>query len=77
MMHMVQANITKDMKKVNLMGIKPEHDLILKDRKSISPGKNHPFDNYEMEKPIIDVGSAINRASGDPRTQARFLSTVK
>ena len=34
MAHMIQANITRDMQRVNLMGAKPEHDFILPDRKS-------------------------------------------
>ena len=38
MSHMVQANITNDMKKVNLMSAVPGHDMIYKNEKK-SPTK--------------------------------------
>ena len=67
-LHMVQQNINNDMSKINLISTKPVHDLILKDRKpTLSPGKKGEQVNIEMEKPILDLSSAINRTSNDPR----------
>ena len=77
-LHMVQQNINNDMSKINLISTKPVHDLILKDRKpTLSPDKKGAQVNIEMEKPILDLSTAINRTSNDPRAQARFLDQVK
>ena len=66
------------MSKVNLISQKPEHDLILKDRQcTLSPDKKGPAINLEMEQPILDINAALNRATNDPRSQARFLTMVK
>lgn len=67
--------MSNDMKKVNLMGMKPEHDLILGDR--VSPLKKHSLDATETDKPVIDIAPSINRTSTDARAQARFLSMFK
>ena len=61
------------------MGQKPIHDLLLKDRKTTSPRGTHytkPI-NLEMEQPIIDVSSVLNRSSADPGAQSKLLQTVK
>jgi len=76
--HMCLQNITNDMKSVNLIGHKPEHDLILKDRGTSSPSKKgKEAVNLSMEKPILDINKVLNRATHDPRSQALFLNEIK
>lgn len=66
------------MRKVNLIGHRKGHDLILKDRAPNSPGKKGgDFVNLSMEKPILDISKALNRGTTDPRTQALFVNEIK
>ena len=59
------------------MGYKHEHDLLLKDRKTLSPRGGKDVANAAFKEPILDVKKAINRGSADPRAQAKFLTAVK
>lgn len=77
--HMVQANITNDMQRVNLMAAKPEHNLLFEDRKSPTKKQRATPDDLEQlnDEPVLDVSSVIDRTSTDKRNQSRFLKLVK
>lgn len=66
---------------MNLISTKTEHDLILKDRQPTitadKSGNKQVVSNIEMEQPVLDINAALNRASNDPRSQARFITMVK
>ena len=69
------------------MGNKPIHDLILQDRKTLSPPappkvskkeiKRDKKVKFGMEKPILDLNSSLHRDTADPSSNAKFLNQVK
>jgi len=52
---MVQQNITTDMMKVNLMGTKNQHDLIMADRSPRKESKNLESQHYNDN--VLDLNS--------------------
>ena len=79
LVHLVQKNITSDMRQIELLQERPEHDFLMKDRQRTTPKHYlaNLANNIEMNKPIIDVNEAVNRNSSDPRAQAQLLSLIK
>ena len=80
MQHLVQENLTRDLRQVSLMGEKTERELMIPEALTEKQpvGSHKPSVAGADNQPLLDIKAALTRGdANDHRAQTRLVTKVK